>query len=152
MSGNSTHAPPGRKIEQATGGSYYPFIDQDGCCRIICLDVCEDGVAVRQRIRRPSKLHDSGALALRRAAVRRFAKWASTSSSDKSGRVSFNASAPLSETRRHALRCQKEVQEAAPLVSSSGEHDTNRIRCREAHAFKHRRSTIPNFGINTCLD
>ncbi len=26
--GNSTQAPTGRKIEQATGGGYYPFIDQ----------------------------------------------------------------------------------------------------------------------------
>lgn len=45
--GNSTHAPTGRKIEQATGGSGYPFIDQDGNCAIISLDVCEDGVTIR---------------------------------------------------------------------------------------------------------
>jgi hypothetical protein len=45
--GNSTHAPTGRKIEQATGGSGYPFIDQDGSGGIICLDVCEDGVTIR---------------------------------------------------------------------------------------------------------
>ena len=38
------------------------------------------------------------------------------------------------------------------LVGSPGEQDTNRIGYREAHAFKHGRSTIPNFGINTCLD
>ncbi len=45
--GNSTHAPAGRKIEQATGGSGYSFIDQDGSGGIICLDVCEDGVTIR---------------------------------------------------------------------------------------------------------
>jgi len=45
--GNSTHAPTGRKIEQATGASGYPFINQDGSCGIICLDVCEDGVTIR---------------------------------------------------------------------------------------------------------
>lgn len=45
--GNSTHAPAGRKIEQATGGSGYPFIDKDGSGGIICLDVCEDGVTIR---------------------------------------------------------------------------------------------------------
>lgn len=93
--GNSTRAPTDRKVEQATDGGYYPLINQSSGCRIICLDVCEDGVAVRQRIRRPSKLHVSGAPALRRAAVRRLAKCASTSSSDKSGRVSFNASSTL---------------------------------------------------------
>ena len=93
--GNSTHAPAGRKVELAADGGYYPFMDQNSGCRIICLDECEDGVAVRQRIRRSSKLHDSGAPALRRAAVRRFAKCASTSSSDKSSRKSFNASSTL---------------------------------------------------------
>jgi hypothetical protein len=31
----------GRKIEQAAGGRHYPFIDQDGYCEIIGLDVCE---------------------------------------------------------------------------------------------------------------
>lgn len=45
--GNSTHAPTSRKIEQATGASGYPFIDQDGSGGIICLDVCEDGVTIR---------------------------------------------------------------------------------------------------------
>ncbi len=45
--GNSTQAPTGRKVEQATGGSGYPFIDQDGSGGIICLDVCEDGVTIR---------------------------------------------------------------------------------------------------------
>ena len=45
--GNSTHAPAGRKIEQATGGSGYPFIDQHGSGAIICLDVCEDGITIR---------------------------------------------------------------------------------------------------------
>ncbi len=45
--GNSTHAPTGRKIEHSTCGGGYPFIDQDGSCGIICLDVCEDGVTIR---------------------------------------------------------------------------------------------------------
>ncbi len=45
--GNPTQAPTGRKIEQATGASGYPFIDQDGGGWIICLDVCEDGVTIR---------------------------------------------------------------------------------------------------------
>ena len=93
--GNSTQAPTGRKIEQAAGGGYYPFIDQDGCCGVIGLDVSEDGVTIRQRKSRPSKFHDSGTPALRRAAARRLAKCASASSSDKSGRVSFNASSTL---------------------------------------------------------
>jgi hypothetical protein len=93
--GNSAHASTGRKIEQATSCRYYPFIDQDGYCRIIYLDVCEDGVAIRQRKRRPSKPHNSGTPALRRAAARRLAKCASASSSDKSSRVSFNASSTL---------------------------------------------------------
>ncbi len=44
--GNSTHAPTGRKIEHSTCGGY-PFIEQDGSCGIICLDVCEDGVTIR---------------------------------------------------------------------------------------------------------
>jgi hypothetical protein len=92
---NSTHAPAGRKIEQAAGGGYDPFINQDGCCGIICLDVCEDGVTIRHCKGRPSKFHDSRTPALRRAAARRLAKCASASSSDKSGRVSFNASSTL---------------------------------------------------------
>lgn len=37
--GNSINAPTGRKIEQATGGRYYPFIDESSGYRIICLDV-----------------------------------------------------------------------------------------------------------------
>jgi len=45
--GDSTHAPAGRKIEQATGGSGYPFIDQHGSGAIICLNVCEDGITIR---------------------------------------------------------------------------------------------------------
>jgi hypothetical protein len=45
--GNSTNAPTGGKIKQTTGGCDYQFIDQDGSCGIICLDVCEDGVTIR---------------------------------------------------------------------------------------------------------
>ena len=45
--GNSTNAPTSRKIEQATGGRYYPFIDENSGYRIICLNVREDGVAIR---------------------------------------------------------------------------------------------------------
>lgn len=45
--GNSTNAPTGRKIEQATGGRCYPFIDENSGYRIICLNVREDGVAIR---------------------------------------------------------------------------------------------------------
>jgi hypothetical protein len=33
--GDSTHAPTGWKIEQTTGGGDYPFIDQNGGCRIV---------------------------------------------------------------------------------------------------------------------
>jgi hypothetical protein len=47
--GYSTHATTGRKIEQTTGSSDYSFVNQGGRCRIICLDICEDGIAIRQR-------------------------------------------------------------------------------------------------------
>lgn len=40
--------------------------------KIICLDVCEDGIEIRQRERRPTKLHDSCAPALLLATARRF--------------------------------------------------------------------------------
>jgi hypothetical protein len=150
--GNSTQALTGRKIEQAAGGGYYPFIDQDGCCGVIGLDVSEDGVTIRQRKSRPSKFHDSGTPALRRAAARRLAKCASASSSDKSGRVSFNASSTFGP--KPGVMCftaRKKFKRQRPLVSSPGEHNTNRIRYREAHAFKHCGSTVPDFRINTCL-
>lgn len=68
--GNFTHAPARREIAQATGGGY-PFIDQNVRCKIICLNVCEDGVAIRQCKRRPIRFHDSGAPAFRRAAAPR---------------------------------------------------------------------------------
>jgi hypothetical protein len=89
--GNSTNATTGEKIEQTTGSGDCTLIYQNRCSRIICLDVCKDGVAIRQRKRRPCKLYDSRAPPLSRAAAQRLAKCASTSSSDKSGRVSFNA-------------------------------------------------------------
>lgn len=44
---NSAHAPTRRKSEQTTGGRDYPLIYQNGRRRIICLDVCEDGIAIR---------------------------------------------------------------------------------------------------------
>ncbi len=45
--GDSTQAPTGRKVEQATGGGYYPLIDENSGRRIICLNIREDGVAIR---------------------------------------------------------------------------------------------------------
>ena len=126
--GNPTHVPAGRKVEQATDGGYYRFIDQSSGCRIICFDACEDGVAVRQRVPRPSTLHYSAAPALMRAAVRRLAKCASTSSSDKSGRVSFNASSTL-------VRNQASCASLPERSSRGSAHRQHRQTIGECFAF-----------------
>src|ERR1700733_6474936 len=65
------------------------------CLRTVCFDVVVDGVAVRDCGGRPLQSHFEGFLILRDEAARRWAKCASTSSLDVSGRVSSNASCTI---------------------------------------------------------
>lgn len=83
------------------------------------------------------------------AAVWCLVKSVSTSSPDKSERMSFNASSTLPETYAMRFTATKICERQRRLSSGSDEHDTDRIRYHEVHALKRGRCTIPHLGIHT---